>query len=157
LEFLDREDLFAMVIAHPTKMPTIRGGNFQKPTLYDMKGSSAWNEKLDLGLVTHRLPWVKTNSKDENGDEVWEMDNTVPTILSVEKMKFDELGHIGTVKMWLDKSRGDRFVFENIHASDYESKKKNKKKTITSTAPIRDITEPLSESQSDDDFIEPPF
>lgn len=158
LEFLNKEDLFCMVIAHPTKMETIRGGNYRKPTLYDIKGSSAWNEKLDIGMVAHRMPWIKTNQKDENGDEVWEMDNTVPTILSVEKMKFDELGCIGSQKLWLDKSKGDRFVFDNIHANDYEAKKSRKKVQITSSAPVRDITEPLSESQSDDDeFIEPPF
>lgn len=154
LEFLNKEDLFCMVIAHPTKMDIVRGGNFRKPTLYDIKGSSAWNEKLDIGMVAHRTPWVKTNQKDENGDDVWEMDNTVPTVLSVEKMKFDELGTIGSVKMWLDKSKGDRFVFQDLgieHAS-----KSKKRVPITSTVPVRDITEPLS-AQNDDDFIEPPF
>jgi twinkle protein len=148
LEFLDREDLFCAVIAHPTKMDTVRGGNYRKPTLYDIKGSSAWNEKLDIGIVAHRNLYRNMNRKDDNGDEVWEIDNTAPTVISVEKMKFDELGELGSVKLWLDKERGDRFTPKDPAQASYQDKINSKK--------VVPITSSVPES-SDDEYVEPPF
>lgn len=130
LEFLDREQLLGIVIAHPTKMERIRGGNYRIPSLYDMKGSSAWNEKLDIGLISHRNMYQMTNKKDpDTGDDIWELNKNAPTDLICEKMKFDELGEVGKVRMWMDKTAGDRFVFSDPNKGDgYEEKKQKSKK-----------------------------
>lgn len=131
LEFLEVEELFCNVIAHPTKLETVRGGNYRKPTLYDIKGSSAWNEKVDIGVVLARNKFVRSSKKDDNGDEVWEISNDQPTLVSVEKMKFEELGQEGQVKMWLDKKNGNQFVTEDPAVKDtYESKVQKQKKVI---------------------------
>lgn len=143
LEFLDKEDLFCTIIAHPTKMETIRGGNYRKPTLYDIKGSSAWNEKLDIGVVAHRMLYAKTNRKDDNGDEVWEIDKGAPTTMSVEKMKFDELGEIGQINLWLNKVNGERFTIKDPNRSDYNEKINKEKFKITSSVSEEPITPPF--------------
>lgn len=158
LEFLDRENLFAIIIAHPTKMVTGRGSNIIKPTLYDIKGSSAWYEKLDIGLVAHRTLYKRTDKKDENGDEVWKLDNDAPTILSVDKMKFDELGEMGSVSLYLDKSNGSRMITEANKVNSYEAKKEKAKKKVVLTSSVPNTTAPLSpQTEADDEFISPPF
>ncbi len=110
LDFLELHDLHAIIIAHPTKIETGRGGNNRMPTLYDIKGSSAWNEKADIGIVVYRKKYKKTNKKDEDGDDIWERDRDAPCIIKVEKMKFDELGMPGQFEMWMDKDKGDSFT-----------------------------------------------
>lgn len=152
LEFLDREQLLGIVIAHPTKLETVRGGNFRKPTLYDIKGSSAWNEKLDIGLIAHRNKYRKTSQKDPETDEdIWEINPKAPTTLTCAKMKFDELGEEGEIKMWMDKTAGDRFVFSDPNKPDgYEEKKqKSKGKHV-----ITDSIEPTEEDNENNPFLD---
>lgn len=121
LDFLDLEDLFGLIIAHPTKMERARGGNYKMPSLYDIKGSSAWNEKLDIGAIAYRKKYFNTGRKNSDGDEIWEIDKTAPTTFRIEKMKFDELGEEGEVDMYMDKRNGDTFsskkppIFMNEH------------------------------------------
>lgn len=138
LEFLDRENLFCVVIAHPTKMETIRGGNYRKPTLYDIKGSSAWNEKLDIGVITHRNKYYKTGRKDENDEEIWEISDKAPTQVTVEKMKFDELGCEGSIDMYLDKSKGGKFSIHNPDNPHNYQNKLGKNRTVTITTSIQE-------------------
>lgn len=138
LEFLDRENLFCVVIAHPTKMETIRGGNYRKPTLYDIKGSSAWNEKLDIGVITHRNKYYKTGRKDENDEEIWEISDKAPTQVTVEKMKFDELGCEGSIDMYLDKSKGGKFSIHNPDNPHNYQNKLVKNRTVTITTSIQE-------------------
>lgn len=144
LEFLDKHDLFCLVMAHPTKMERVRGGNYKRPSLYDIKGSSAWNEKADVGVVIHRNIYKKTNRRDENDEEVWEINKNAPTDMVCEKLKFDELGELGETKMWIDRQNGDRFQFDDPNRETYETKKEKKRKTIP-------ITSSVEENSEDDD------
>lgn len=166
LEFLDINDLFCLIIAHPTKMERVRGGNYKIPGLYDIKGSSAWNEKADIGWIAHRNKYKKTNRKDPDTDEeIWEIDKTAPTHFICEKMKFDELGEEGSIKMWMDRSKGDRFTFDDPAVKTYESKiqeKKNKGKgkkvILTGTVEEPEEDNDVEEEDSDRDKITPaPF
>lgn len=126
LVFLEMNDLFGQIIAHPTKMERKIGGNYKRPGLYDIKGSSAWYEKADIGIVIHRDKYRKTSGKDENDEIIWEIDNTAPNLFICEKMKFDELGEEGEIKMWMDRNNGDRFIFDNPHAKKLKSKEAQK-------------------------------
>ena len=110
LDFCEAEDLFCVIIAHPTKMEDGRGGNVRKPSLYSIKGSSAWYEKADIGVVVYRKKFKKSNSKNEDGDDEWEIDADAPSEIHVDKMKFDELGREGMFKLWIDRSQGESFT-----------------------------------------------
>ena len=110
LDFLEEHDMFAIVVAHPTKMETVKGGNHKIPFLYDIKGSSAWSEKADIGVSIYRKKYKKSNRKDEDGDEIWERDHDAPGLIIVEKMKFDELGMEGRFEMFMDKNLGGAFI-----------------------------------------------
>lgn len=144
LEFLDVQDLFCWIIAHPTKMERVTGGNYKIPSLYDIKGSSAWNEKADIGIISHRNMYKKTKRKDENDQDIWELDKNAPTYFVCEKMKFQELGEVGQTKMWMDRKHGDRFVFGDPEAETYEDKK-NKAKAKENKTEV-----PTVDSMSDD-------
>lgn len=157
-EFLEKEDLFGAIIAHPTKMTTGRGGNIIQPTLYDMKGGSPWFEKLDIGLVTHRTLYKKTDKKDENGDEIWVLNKEAPMKLTVQKMKFDELGELGGVNLVLDKTKG-QLITEHEQANSHLQKKstgKQIKLTSSVDLPNSGFTEE-PEEKDDDEFQDVPF
>jgi twinkle protein len=53
INFIDVYDLHCILIAHPTKIEKV-GINYRMPLLYDIKGSSAWKEKPDIGIILHR-------------------------------------------------------------------------------------------------------
>ncbi|HMG15093.1 MAG TPA: hypothetical protein VK590_06585, partial [Saprospiraceae bacterium] len=125
LNFIEIQDLFCQIIAHPTKMERKQGGNYRRPGLYDIKGSSAWYEKADIGVIVHRDKWEKTNRKDKNDETIWVTNNQSSSALICEKMKFDELGEEGETEMWMDRKRGDRFIFKD---PDYETKQEKKAK-----------------------------
>lgn len=144
LSWIEVNELFCQIIAHPTKMERKPGGNYKKPGLYDIKGSSAWYEKADIGVVVHRDKWEKTTKKDKNDEFIWKVDNTASSLLIVEKMKFDELGEEGEVEMWMDRKHGDRFVFQNPNADSYEKKQAEKKKKIGDKEPPPSVDDILN-------------
>jgi len=53
INFCDVYDLHGILIAHPTKLEQT-GLNYKMPNLYSIKGSSAWKEKPDIGIILHR-------------------------------------------------------------------------------------------------------
>jgi hypothetical protein len=110
LEFCDYMDLLGFIIAHPTKLEKTKGGNYDIPTLYDIKGSSAWFEKVDIGITTHRNKHKNANADVKGAKELWKVDKFAPTIIDVQKMKFDELGEEGSFEVYMDWRKGDRFV-----------------------------------------------
>lgn len=110
LEFCDYMDLLGFIIAHPTKLEKTKGGNYDIPTLYDIKGSSAWFEKVDIGITTHRNKYKNANADVKGAKELWKVDKFAPTIIDVQKMKFDELGEEGSFEVYMDWRKGDRFV-----------------------------------------------
>ena len=108
LEFNDYWDVFGDVIVHPKKIEMV-GENYKMPSLYDIKGSSAWKEKADIGVLIHRYKMRKMTATraDELGmdfgnldeDEKYEVVEKAPTIVRSEKIRFEELGHENRVKM----------------------------------------------------------
>jgi twinkle protein len=71
------------VIVHPTKAVG-QSETPRLPTLYDCEGSAHWYNKPDLGIVVGRDP------ENPMGDE---------TIIRVAKVRFDETGERGDVKL----------------------------------------------------------
>jgi len=112
LNFCDVYDLCCVIIAHPTKIEKV-GINYRMPCLYDIKGSSSWKEKTDVGIILHRYV-NKQRPKHEIPEDASEDDKIVidkhaPTVVYTEKIRFEELGNMGKIKMRLDYSKGGRF------------------------------------------------
>ena len=69
------------IVAHPTKLPRGENGKTLAPNLYDIAGSSHWNNKADVGVIVHR----------ENEDD---------TLIKVAKSRYHtQIGVPGTVRM----------------------------------------------------------
>jgi twinkle protein len=113
--FSEYYDLAAMLIIHPTKTESI-GMNFKMPNLYSAKGSSAYFERADVGVIVHRNMMKKKKDFDlptnANEEDKWEVDYYAPTIIKCEKIKFEEIGKPGMLKM---KYRNNQFeVFDGL-------------------------------------------
>jgi twinkle protein len=113
LEFLDVNDLCGMIVAHPAKQERQRGGNFEVPTMYDIKGSSAWYEKVDIGISIHRTKFINLNQGVRGAQENWVLNKNASTEVHVQKMKFEELGQEQKIDCWMDWKRGNTFIYEN--------------------------------------------
>jgi len=104
--------LHCILIAHPTKIEKV-GINYRMPCLYDIKGSSAWKEKPDIGVILHRYIYKKRPSAeipdDATEDDKIMIDTEAPTIMTVEKVRFEETGKMGKIKMKMDFYNGGRF------------------------------------------------
>lgn len=74
-----------IVICHPTK-DVFDKGKIRMPSLYDCDGSAAWFNKCDHGACIHR----PNPEKDE-------------TLVAVLKVRFDETGDKGSIKMAFDR------------------------------------------------------
>lgn len=77
-----------IVIAHPTK-EVARDGKSRSPTLYDIEGSAHWFNKCDHGVV---IDWP-----DSNIDE---------SVVRVPKVRFEESGERGQVRLKFDRLSG---------------------------------------------------
>lgn len=108
INFNDLYDLHGIIIVHPRKIEMV-GENYKMPSLYDIKGSSAWKEKADIGIIIHRYKMKKLTTKEANSrgidyesldeDEKWEVVKKAPTIIRTEKIRFEETGSEDRVKM----------------------------------------------------------
>lgn len=108
VDFNDYYDVFGNVIVHPRKIEMV-GANYKMPSLYDIKGSSAWKEKADYGLLIHRYKMKKMtadraselglNFGNLDEDEKFEVIPKAPTIVRTEKIRFEETGNENRVKM----------------------------------------------------------
>jgi twinkle protein len=78
-------EVAVIVIAHPTK-DVGKDGKSRPPTLYDIEGSAHWFNKCDHGLIIDR--------PDPLVDEA---------VLRVAKVRFDESGEKGEVRMRFDR------------------------------------------------------
>jgi hypothetical protein len=137
VDFNEYWDLHGIIIAHPTKIERI-GINYRTVNLYDIKGSSAWKEKTDVGIILHRNVNKKKNradiTDDMDDDDKYYVDNDTPTILITERIRFEEEGNMNRIKLRRDASKGGRFFV-------YEEPKKT-----TDVAPIEGkINPPKSE------------
>jgi twinkle protein len=112
VNFCDVYDVHCILVAHPTKIEKV-GINYRMPCLYDIKGSSAWKEKPDLGIILHRYMYKKRPANeipdDATEDEKIIIDADAPTIVTNEKVRFEEIGKMGKIKMRMDYSKGGRF------------------------------------------------
>jgi len=112
INFCDVYDLHCILIAHPTKIEK-QGINYRMPCLYDIKGSSAWKEKPDNGIILHRYINKKRPAHeipdDATDDDKITIDTEAPTVINIEKIRFEEIGKMGKVKMRMDFFKGGRF------------------------------------------------
>jgi twinkle protein len=111
INFNDTYDVHGIVIVHPRKID-IQGENYRMPSLYDVKGSSAWKEKADIGIIVHRYKNKKKNPPPPRGsdeDDKWEVMKDAPTIIRTEKIRFEEIGEENRTKLTMDFKQGGRF------------------------------------------------
>lgn len=109
IDFNTYWDVHGAIIVHPTKINLASDGNYRMPVLYDIKGSSAWKEKADIGIIIHRNKLKKMSKQsaiekgliwdDMDEDEKMMVIERAPTIIRTEKIRFEELGHESRVKM----------------------------------------------------------
>jgi twinkle protein len=114
LRFNEDVGLFGSIIAHPTKLERIKGSrNYDAPDLYNVKGSSAWYEKSDIGITIHRQKYRKIEIGKMNNRPVYKevRDNTFPTQIIVNKIKQAEIGEEGDMEMFMDWQSAETFVY----------------------------------------------
>lgn len=86
-----QHDVAIWLVAHPTKMYRNKAdGTYPIPTLYDVSGSAAFFNKADNGLVIWR----------DKADEY------KPVEVHVQKVRFQEIGGLGTAYFRHDKTTG---------------------------------------------------
>ncbi len=94
---LEKNDIIGSIIAHPTKMETYQTGDlkgeYYKPKLYNISGSSHWKNKADVGIIIYKQK-VTTYGGTAFSFE---------TIVNVEKVKDKTLGTMGEFTLWFDK------------------------------------------------------
>ena len=116
INFCDVYDMHCILIAHPTKIEKV-GINYRMPCLYDIKGSSAWKEKADIGIILHRYMYKKRPvgeiPDDATEDDKIIIDTSAPTIVLNEKIRFEEIGKLGKTKMRMDFAKGGRFYISD--------------------------------------------
>jgi twinkle protein len=86
--FARQYEVAVIVIAHPVKDINEKG-RVRVPNLYDIEGSAAWANKADHGICVHR--------PDPYRDE---------TSIFVQKVRFEETGEKGEIKMAFDRRSG---------------------------------------------------
>lgn len=85
------QDIHLWLVVHPTKLQKDqRTGNYPVPTLYDCHGSAHFRNKADMGVI------------------VWRdlTDESQPTEIHVQKVRFRECGNIGKAELYFDKVTG---------------------------------------------------
>ena len=116
VDFNDYYDLHGIIIAHTTKIEK-QGINYRMPSLYDIKGTSAWKEKPDIGILLHRNMNKKKKrediTEDMDDDDKYYVDSDAPTIVRTEKIRFEEEGNMNRIKLTMDSYRGGRFTVFN--------------------------------------------
>ncbi len=131
IEFCDYYDVHGMVVVHPRKIEN-QGQNYKMPSMYDIKGSSAWKEKADIGIIAHRYKYRKRTMEElppnPDDDDLWEPVYDAPTIIKTEKIRFEELGVESRVKLKLDFKKGGRFYVDGKKETE-QQKKVDKAKT----------------------------
>ena len=95
IKFNQRNSVFTIIIAHPTKIrKNLKSNLYEVPNLYDIAGSANWFNKVDIGVCFYRN--YQTNLSE----------------IHVQKMKYEHLGSQGMceVKYNINSSR-----FNNLH------------------------------------------
>lgn len=98
------------IVAHPKSIPTDRNGQYKKPSSYDINGGAAWFNSMDNIVVLHR----HSNELENNAVNV-----------HVDKIKFEEIGNTGRVKLYFDKPTGRYFNDKESYNLDLTNRMKN--------------------------------
>lgn len=164
LDFLRAYDLACIIVAHPTKMERLDGKNYDMPQMYNIKGSSAWMERLDIGVSVHRPKlYVNRNADQRGAAAFWERDNQAHTEIELQILKFQELGQPGKSVVSLDWHRGERFIpYKEPKPDNNEPKETKPKSDAPKTVKIAaSVGEPIQfeevGSEEDDGFGDLPF
>jgi twinkle protein len=88
--FCRNHNVHIWVVAHPTKLRKGVDGKYPPATLYDINGSAGWFNKTDNGL------------------SLWRdyADPSAPVTLYVQKIKFHEVGGLGSANFYHDRLTG---------------------------------------------------
>ena len=88
--FTREHDIHTWLIAHPTKLQKGADGQYPVPTPYDVSGSAHFRNKADMALA------------------IWRdvTDESAPTQIHIQKVRFRESGQIGVVSLYFDKLTG---------------------------------------------------
>lgn len=100
--FAQQEDVLAILMAHPTKMPKDKEGKTMVPTLYDISGSANFYNKADFGIIVNR-------DREANQTEV-----------RIEKVKFRHLGQNGKAYFKYNLNNGRYTPIENGQVDNIE-------------------------------------
>lgn len=88
-KFARKNDLHAVIVAHPNRTEKDDKGQFKPPSLYDLNGGAMWRNKADYGYVIHR--------HNMSLNEI---------TLYIQKIKYKWMGQIGAVEFDYDISSG---------------------------------------------------
>ena len=105
VDFNTYYNVHGWIVAHPTKLAKDRNGNYLMPSLYDIKGTSAWNERADIGVIIHRYKFAALTEgethemEEENDDLKYKAKDITITYLKVEKIRFEEIGTEGIIRL----------------------------------------------------------
>lgn len=88
--FAKSRDVHVWIVAHPTKLSRDKHGKYPRPSLYDITGSANWRNKPDNGIIVWRDPAFGENI----------------TQVSVQKIRFKEIGKLGDVELKYDRATG---------------------------------------------------
>jgi len=125
--FNQNNGMFGFIITHPTKeVERKASGNWKKPGLNNISGGSMWGNKADIGIIVSRNPFIDTKEKDDSGEPIFIYDDTKPTIITTDKIKFEELGRCGSVEMNMIKEEGMRFEMKDKYISSFTESGKEK-------------------------------
>lgn len=157
LDFNDYYDVHGVVIAHPTKLDQQKkSGNYEMPNLYNIKGSSAWFERADIGVVIHRfLNKENTNKVEGDTDDIDYIANPdAYLIVKSEKLRFDELGHLDRIRLRMngigdfDLHPDDKDIHTRRAKEKVEKEKEEKAKQIAKLQP--EIPDFMGDDEDDD-------
>lgn len=165
LSYNENFNLFCGVIAHPTKMEK-KDPNYEPPDLYNIKGSSAWYEKSDIGITAYRKKYEKKviGYQGKKAIYQWFRNNKFPTDIIINKMKFDELGKEGDFQMFMDWYHSESFVHEKPKyydsVDDNDTKPQSVRLEEASIDPLVNVNDVFSGTPVQDDdmkFDDLPF
>lgn len=98
--------LWLSIVAHPTKIPRIKGKkHYEVPTLYDINGSANWYNKTEIGISVYR----KFNE---------DYSNTEYTGVYIQKVKHKFMGHTGMIKFHFETSCQRYYEEDSIRFED---------------------------------------
>lgn len=87
--FARNNNVHIWIVAHPTKLKRNQDKSYPVPTLYDISGSANWRNKADNGITVHR--------QNLNG---------VETDIYVQKIRFKEIGQLGSTTLQFNPDCG---------------------------------------------------